>query len=285
MRQGNAGPAEGGVRALKRVVCELRMQWSGVAIELTADAGFCTPELYEYCESNAIKYFVGIKGNSALHYHAEELVRTCKAVYEEFGFRTEPLKKYGQYNAEAGKQSWRQREERIRFSNKAEGRMQEHFEDAHVVRKFAEFKYEAREWSHARRIIARCEFTAEGPDVRYVVTNAKGDYAKRLYEQKYCRRARCENWIKDLKNYLKSDRTSCQEVNANQFRLLLHTFAYLLLWQIRNKAGLRKATMETVRLQLIKVGVLVKETARKVWLHLSSDFPWQQRYAQAWQYL
>lgn len=285
LRQGNPGPAEGGVRMLKEVVKALRLAWPGVAIELTADAGFCTPELYEYCEANAVTYFIGIKSNSALKYHSEELVRECKAAFDEFGFETAPLEKYGYYSPAARKLAWRQREERIRFSSKEEGRMQEHFEDDLVVRRFCEFEYDAREWSHARRILTRVEYTAEGPDVRYVVTNAKGSYPKRLYEEKYCRRARCENWIKDLKNYLKCDRTSCQEFSANQFRLLLHTFAYLLMWEVRRTAGLHTVTMETVRLHLLKVGVLVKETARRVWLHLASDFPWQKEYARAWNHL
>jgi hypothetical protein len=108
---------------------------------------------------------------------------------------------------------------------------------------------------------------------------------KRVYEEKYCRRARCENWIKDLKTYLKSDRTSCQEFSANQFRLLLHTFAYILMWEVRREAGLRTATMHSVQLRLIKVGVMVHETARRVWLHLAADFPWQKEYTRAWQHL
>ena len=141
--------------------------------------------------------------------------------------------------------------------------MQEHFEDDFAVRRYSEFTYHAREWSCERLVIARCEYTAEGPDVRYVLTNAKGNCAKRLYEERYCPRAKCENWIKELKNYLHCDRTSCQEFEANQFRLLLFTFAYVLLWEIRRKAQMRHSTVETIRLQLIKVGVLIKETAQK----------------------
>jgi hypothetical protein len=282
LRPGNAGTAEGGLRMLREVVQNLRLAWPGVVIELTADAGFCTPELYEYCENNKITYYIGIKSNAALAHYTKQLVVACKAHYEEFGLKTEPLK---HMSAGGRTRVCRQKEERVRFASKAEGRMQEHFEDELVIRKFSDFKYDAREWSHARRIIARCDFTSDGPDLRYVVTNAQGGPAKRLYEEKYCRRARCENWIKDLKNYLKCDRTSCQEFNANQFRLLLHTFAYMVLLEVRKQAGLQAATMETVRLQLIKVGVLVKETARRVCLHLASDFPWQKQYAQAWQHL
>jgi hypothetical protein len=225
LRHGNAGPAESGTRVVREVIHELRLAWPNVELELSADAGFCTPELYEFCEQNGITYFIGIKSNAGFHYHSEETIRACKADFESFGFETAPLGKYGTYDAKARKLAWRQKEERIRFSSKAEGRQQEHFEDELLIRKFMEFDYDAREWSRTRRIIARCDYASTGPDIRYVITNSKMKDIKRLYEEKYCRRARCENWIKDFKTYLKCDRTSCQEFTANQLIIILHTFA------------------------------------------------------------
>jgi hypothetical protein len=285
LRQGNAGPAESGTKMVREVIQELRLAWPNVRLELTADAGFCTPELYEFCEQSDITYFIGIKSNAGFHYHSEETIRACKAEFDAFGVETAPLGKYGAYDAKARKLAWRKREERIRFSSKEEGRQQEHFEDELLIRRFMEFDYDAREWSRTRRIIARCDYASTGPDIRYVITNSKMKDIKRLYDEKYCRRARCENWIKDLKTYLKCDRTSCQEFTANQFRLLLHTFAYVLLWKVRQKAGLKKVTMQTMQLQLMKVGVLIKETARCIRLRFASDFPLQKEYAQAWRTL
>lgn len=284
LRQGNAAPAEGALRMLRQIVNDLRLSWPQTRIELIADAGFAVPELYEYCEANRVTYFIGGNGHAGYQYHSEPLVRECKALFEELGGRVHQLKKYAiPVNPKARQIAWRQREERMRFSSKPEGRMQEHFEDLDLaIRRYCEFNYDAREWSCKRRVIARCEYTAEGPDVRYVLTNAIGSSAKRIYDDKYCPRAKCENWIKELKNYLKCDRTSCQEFNANQFRLLLHTFAYVLLWEVRRKAQMRHVTVETIRLQLIKIGVLVKETTRKVWLHLASEHPWQKEFATAW---
>lgn len=287
LRQGNAAPAEGALRMLRQIVRDLKLSWRQTRIELVADAGFAVPELYEFCEANGITYFIGGNGHSGYQYHSEPLVRECKRVFEELGGRVHQLKTYAvPVNPKALKKAWRQREERIRFSSKTEGRMQEHFEDLDlVVRRYSEFQYDAREWSRKRRVIARCEYTAEGPDVRYVLTNATGNSPKRIYEQRYCPRAKCENWIKELKNYLKCDRTSCQEYEANQFRLLLHTFAYVLLWQIRRKANMPHSTVESVRLRLIKIGVLVRETARKVHLHLASEHPWQSEFVVAWHML
>ncbi|HEY9677269.1 MAG TPA: IS1380 family transposase [Drouetiella sp.] len=285
LRHGNAAPAEYGLRMVREVVTELRRQWPDVPIELSADAGFCVPELYEYCEEQSITYFIGIKSNSVFKYKTEPTVRACKADFDEFGRPTASVQKYGYYDSKAKKIAWRQKEERIRFSTKAEGRMQEHFEDELLVRKFYEFSYQSREWSRERRIIARCDYSAQGPDIRYIITNSKSANPKRLYEQKYCRRARCENWIKDLKLYLKSDRTSCQEFSANQFRLLLHTFAYILLWEVKQRAGLRDLTMHSVQLLLIKVGVLIRENARRVTFHFASNFAMRREFARAWRHL
>jgi DDE family transposase len=44
---------------------------------------------------------------------------------------------------------------------------------------------EKRNWSKARKIIARAEATGIGSDVRFVVTNLPGS-AKVLYEKVYC---------------------------------------------------------------------------------------------------
>ncbi|MEZ4486421.1 MAG: transposase [Cyanobacteriota/Melainabacteria group bacterium] len=115
--------------------------------------------------------------------------------------------------------TWRQNEERKRFETKEQGRMQENFEAEQVyIRKYTEFPYQAKEWPHARRIICKVERNSEKADIRYVVTNSSRNRPAKIYE-KYCQRAQCENWIKDLKNYLRCDRTSCQEFNANQLRL------------------------------------------------------------------
>ena len=267
---------------LKLVVENLRMAWAGVRIEVVADSAFALPEIYDYCEKNAVTYFISMKNNSVLDYHTSELLEECKQVFDSMVAEPSAELKHGKMPEKERYRAWRQAEERKRYSTKAAGRMQEHFEqDEPAVRYFKEFRYDAKEWTHKRRIIAKVEFNREGPDRRYVVTNAGGGKARALYE-KYCLRARCENFIKDLKNYLRCDRTSCQEFNANQFRLLEHTFAYALVWKLKQVAGLKHATVETVRLQLLKVGVLVRESNRKVRLSLASQHPYQFEFIRAW---
>jgi len=279
LRAGNAAPAEGAVRALRPVVQALREAWPGLVIDLRADAGFSTPELYEFCEAAQVNYFIGIKPNSHILLKARSLVARAKTRYVSLYGPIEDLTK-----KEAKKRrkiKWRQKEERIRFSSKAEGRMQEHFEDEDErrVRIVGDIPYQADAWKTHRRVIARCDYTAEGAEIRYIVSNYTGGRPRWIYEDKYCKRSQCENYIKELK-MLKCDRLSCQEFLPNQFRLLLHTFAYILMSALRNclpgKAA--RISLETVRLRLIKVAVIVRETARKIELHWSSHCPWQKQF-------
>jgi hypothetical protein len=282
LRAGNAAPAEGALRMLKMVVHNLRMAWPEIRIELVADAAFGIPEIYNWCEDNEVTYYVAIKSNAGLDYHTKELVVLCKEFYDRDNPNPSGPLKHGETSKAERYRAWRQSEERKRFAQKANGRMQEHFEqDTWTVRCFHSFQYDAREWRYKRRIVARVQFDAKGPDVRYVVTNSTKGSGQAVYE-KYCLRARCENWIKDLKNYLLCDRTSCQEFNANQFRLLMHTFALALMWDLKVAAGLEHATVETVRLHLLKVGVAVVENSRHVRLRLASHHPHQARFLQAW---
>jgi hypothetical protein len=102
------------------------------------------------------------------------------------------------------------------------------------LRRYKEFYDGAGSWSRVERIIARVEASAQGTDTRFVVTNLPGGSARALYEKSYCQRGQAENHLKAWKRHLAADRTSCSRATANQFRLMLHTAAYWLLWSLRS---------------------------------------------------
>jgi hypothetical protein len=148
------------------------------------------------------------------------------------------------------------------------------------ARLFSSLRYRARRgWTRAWRVLIKAEQMAEGPNTRFVITNLTGR-AEHLYDRVYVQRAEaCENSIKDLKNALKADRLSCHGFWANQFRLLLHAAAYVLMFQLRRFAQgteLAAAQMDTLRLRLLKIACRVDCTVRRVWLHFTSAYPWQQ---------
>lgn len=286
LRPGNPNPIDDAIRMLKKIFAEIRLTWPRTRIELTADAAFGSSEMFDFLEDSSVTYFFATIGHAGLSYHAQDLVFKCKKEFDEFGFQSPELKKYGlMANPKERLTAWKRREALIRSNSKEEGRMQEFFEGDLHVRKFGEFLYQARVWRCERRVVFRVDYSMSGPDTRFVITNFKGSYPKNIYETRYCPRAQCENWIKDLKRYLASGRTSCQEFEANQFRLLLHVFAYILIWEVRKQAQLPPMTVESFRLQFLKIGALVKETHRKFSLHLASEFPWRQQYNIAWQFL
>jgi hypothetical protein len=151
----------------------------------------------------------------------------------------------------------------------------EYEESGEKVRRVHSGCYAAESWSHERRVLIKAEVSAEGENPRFVVTSfAEGD-PEDLYDE-YAMRGEAENRIKELKNDLQIDRTSCHRFVANQFRVLLHAAAFVLLSHLRKAlAGTRleKAQVCTLQRHLLKLGVRVKETVRRVWLHFASGCP------------
>src|SRR5918993_1564698 len=148
---------------------------------------------------------------------------------------------------------------------------------AEKQRRYKEFLDAAGSWSRVERIIARVEAGPEGVDTRFVVTNLSGGSARNLYERKYCKRGQAENHIKAWKRHLAADRTSCSRATTNQFRLLLHTAAYWLMWSLRSlmpkRSAWRVAQFDTLRLRLVKLAARVLELKTRVLLHLPSACP------------
>jgi Transposase DDE domain group 1 len=147
------------------------------------------------------------------------------------------------------------------------------------VRLFDEFAYQAHTWDRPRRVLAKAEHTSKGANPRYVVTNCEGA-PQPLYEEAYCARGETENRIKEQQLDLFSDRTSCHAWWPNQFRLLLASFAYVLVEALRHLGlkgtELARAQAGTIRLKLLKVGTVVVRNSRRVRLWFSSAFPLQE---------
>lgn len=143
-------------------------------------------------------------------------------------------------------------------------------------RRFRQLRYGAKSWGCERTLIARLEATPRGLDIRYIVTSLEGD-ARHLYETIYCARGEAENFIKLHKAQLASDRTSCREPRANQFRLILHTAAYWLMLAMRDavprRSQLFRAEFTTLRLRLIKIAARVVEGAARIRVSLPSLYP------------
>ena len=149
------------------------------------------------------------------------------------------------------------------------------------ARAFAELRYRTlKTWSRERRVVAKAEHLAKGPNPRFVVTSLSVEdrAAQSLYERDYCGRGEMENRIKEQQLHLFADRTSAQTMRANQIRLFFSSIAYVLLEALRrlglSGTELAEAQCQTIRVKLLKIGSLVRVTVRKVWVKLSSSSPY-----------
>jgi hypothetical protein len=144
------------------------------------------------------------------------------------------------------------------FLEKAEKRFRGFGENQRL---FTSFTYRAESWKRYRRVVAKVEYMAKGPNQRFVVTNIHLP-PQRLYDEIYVLRGETENRIKELKLELKAERLSCHRFLANQFRLFLHTFAYCLFWLLRQHlrgTEFACAQVGTLRLKLLKIAERVNE--------------------------
>ena len=144
-------------------------------------------------------------------------------------------------------------------------------EQGKKVRLFTAFSYQASSWSPPRRVVAKVEVSARGDNVRFVTTSLGSSQPSFIYDRIYSARGRMEGFIKNHKTFLSSDRTSCHSFEANQFRLFLHSAAYMLLHALAEKAlqatQWEHAYFDTLQKRLLKVGARVEELRTKVKFH------------------
>ena len=239
LRPGNAHASQGVVAVLKRLLPRLRAQWPGVAIELRADSGFASPELYTFCEAEQVGYTIGLIPNTCLAALAAPLVAEA---HQQQAASADPT--------------------------------------TDKVRLAGDGRYQAGSWERARRVAYKAEALPEGPNTRFVVTT-RPDEPLALYDW-YVDRGEAEGWIKDFKRACQADRLSCHRFCANQFRLFLHAAAYWLLDTVRRwltRLGQPRLQLDTLRLQVLKIGGRVREWVGPVHLRLASSHPGQALWA------
>lgn len=144
------------------------------------------------------------------------------------------------------------------------------------VKRYHSFEYKAGTWEYSQRVVVKVEVSHIGTNVRYITSSLRNVRTKALYEQGYCARGAAELRIKDHKTYLLSDRMSCNSFMANQFRLFLHSVAYVLIHTLQKEilrgTEYSNSTIKTIQLKLIKVAAKVKILKTKVKIELPAEF-------------
>jgi hypothetical protein len=148
-------------------------------------------------------------------------------------------------------------------------------------REFGEFLYAADTWKQEERVIVKAEVTCGKLNPRFVVTDlaVEDGWTPQAVYGLYCERGDApENRIKEFTVDLRGDRLSCHAFLANQFRLLLHVAAYMLIQTLQDGlAGTEWGTAQagTLRVTLLKVAARVIERWRLVRVHLPTSYPLQ----------
>lgn len=241
LRPGNAPAKLGAIGILRRVLEQLRAAFAKARFLVRLDGGFACPEILAFLEAEGVQYVVAMAGNAVLDRKCEHWMRDARG--------------------------------RAAISAQTE----------HV---YGEVRYAAKSWSCERRIVVKAEvvrIAGREPrdNARFVITNLR-DEPQSLYEDIYCQRAHIELRIKELHHGLEIDRTSCTRFWANQFRVLLTAAAYALMQELRTRAdgtSCARAQVSTLRERLLKLGVWVTCSVRRIVLHLPQSAPWRSDWA------
>lgn len=265
LRPSSVGAAHRARAVTKLLVQKIRSRWPKVKIILRGDSGYSSSRLMNWCDRNDVYYVFGLQQNAVLN---RKLACSMTLAKIRYGITGE-------------KQSC-----------------------------FRWFRYRTqRTWNRSRWVVGKAEFGDQGENPRYVVTNLPSDQGvvddefywtrvngkstiktrktgndcwpiedpEQFYRTTYCPRGEMENRIKEQQMCLFADRTSCTKFNANQYRLILSSMAYILVDGIRRLAlqGTKQARLrvDTIRLKLFKIAARVRVSCRRVLFQLASHCP------------
>lgn len=235
LRPGNAPAAVGVQGVLRRLIPKLWAAFPRARVRVRMDGGFATPAIFDELEAAGVEYVVAMAKNAVLAAAAAPLLVDARAMATVSGAS---------------------------------------------ARVFGETSYQAGTWPHPRRAVIKAEVVVHpGRDLRdnprIVITNLR-HRPERLYAEIYCARGDSENRLKELHHDLAFGRTSCSRFWANQLRVLLTAAAYVLLQELQLRAegtSLARAHVGRLRLVLLKIGVRVTRSVRRLVLHLPRAHP------------
>jgi hypothetical protein len=235
LRPGTA-PATVGVRGvLLRLIPKLWRAFPKARLRVRMDGGFATPAMFTELEAAGVEYVVAMAKNAVLDAAAAPLLTEARRVAETIGTS---------------------------------------------ARVFGETAYQAKTWPHPRRAVIKAEVVVHPrrelrDNPRFVITNLR-HAPERLYTQVYCARGDSENRLKELHRHLGFGRTSCSRFWANQLRVLLSAAAYVLWQELQLRAdrtAWARAQVDRLRLLVVKIGVRVVRSVRRLVLHLPRSHP------------
>ena len=238
LRSGTAGPMVGTIAVVRRLIDLLREHFGSVRLYLRADSAFAVPEFFEFLEAEGMRYAIAMGSNSVLEGLSHAAMQQAR-------------KQAADTQATATLYGWR--------------------------------LYQSGGWQRPRTVAYKAQVLVHPQkedhrdNDRYLIHNLDSRYGPEGAFDFYYGHSDMENNIKELKNDLAMDRTSCSRFSANQFRLILTLAAYVLMQSVAEETSdldLLKAQMATLRDRLLKIAVRVRSSTRRITLEFTSHHPW-----------
>lgn len=242
LRTGTAGPMVGTLAVVRRLLDLLGKHFTGTRLYLRADSAFAVPEFFDFLETEGVRYAIAMASNSVLEGLSQGLMDAARRQAAE---KQATATFYGWSAYKSG--GWRQE----------------------------------RTVAYKAQVLVHPDKEDHRDNDRYLIHNLDYRYGPQGAFDLYYGHSDMENSIKELKNDLAMDRTSCSRFTANQFRLLLTLAAYVLMQSVTENTSdldLLKAQMATLRTRLLNIAVRVRSSARRISVELTSHHPW----AEAW---
>ena len=245
LRAGTAGPMVGTMPVVRRLVQLLRNAFGSVRLYLRADSSFAVPKFFDFLEAENMRYAIAMGSNSVLEGLSQALMEQAR---RQAADRQETATLYGESLYQSG--GWKRK----------------------------------RAAAYKAQVLVHPDKDDHRDNDRYLIHNLDYRYGPQGAFALYYGHSDIENRIKELKNDLSMDRTSCSQFAANQFRLIMTLAAYALMQSVAEHTSdrdLLKAQMATLRDRLLKVAVRVRSSARRISLEFTSHHPWAESWINA----
>jgi len=262
LRSSNVDPAGGALEELQRIIGMIREKWKETQIIVRGDSAYAREDIMKFCEEQeGVDYVIAMASNSQLKRRAMDTIEKAKSDYEQ---RLEPVTKLM---------------ETLFCPDEKLEEVGELVPESTFYRSLC-YKTQ-KSWSYSRRVVTKVCHSSKGLNIRHVVTSllASKISPSKLYTDKYCPRGEMENRIKEQQLNLFADRTSTQTFESNQLRLWLSSMAYVLMQAFRqnclSQTAFAKATVETIRLNFLKLGARITVSIRRILIAIASSCPYQ----------
>ncbi len=234
-------PARATVEEIERITAEIRKAWPETKVMIRGDSGFCRDEIMVWCESNDVRYVLGLAKNPRLERVIADQLEEALEEHEKTG---EPARRYRSFAYQTLKTWSRER----RVIGKAE---------------------QLAKGANPRFLVVSEGFEDLGPEEIYVDEYCpRGEMENRIKEQQL--------YLFGDRASAGSMRANQLRVYFASVAYMLMAALRLLGLEDTEMASARS---DTIRTKLFKIGARIRITARKIWVSLTSACPYAELFA------